>query len=240
MKVLAVDTSSIVATCAILDENKLIGEYILNHKKTHSQKLMPIVKEIMESCELKPEDIDIFAASVGPGSFTGLRIGVATIKSLAQIMDKPVVGISALEALAFNVPLAEGLVVPLIDARRENVYSAIYKWDLGKLTKIEDERVIKLEELLNTLNNRDERIIFNGDGATAYKEKIINCLGNKAIFAPKAVNMPRASSVAELAFMKAKNGEVQHYLELVPNYIKKSQAQREYEKRVKVCGKKDA
>ena len=106
MKVLAVDTSSVVATCAVLDEEKVLGEYSLNQEMTHSEKIIPMIKELMDSINLKPKDIDVFAGAVGPGSFTGLRIGIATIKGLAHVFDKPVVGVSTLEALAYNIPFS--------------------------------------------------------------------------------------------------------------------------------------
>ncbi|WP_202708697.1 tRNA (adenosine(37)-N6)-threonylcarbamoyltransferase complex dimerization subunit type 1 TsaB [Sporosalibacterium faouarense] len=239
MKILAIDTSSIVATCAIMDDEKLIGEYILNHKRTHSQKIMPIIEEILSSCDLKPEDIDVYAASVGPGSFTGLRIGVATVKGLAHAMNKSVVGISTIEALAFNIPYSEGIIVPMMDARRDRVYTGIYKWEDGDLCVIEEPDAIEVEELLDKLLKRNEKVIVNGDGAIVYKDKIIEGLGSKVLFAPKSVNMARAASVAELAMAKAKIGDVTSFMDLVPDYLRKSQAQREYDKKMKLCGEKD-
>lgn len=239
MKILAVDTSSIVATCAILDEDKLIGEYILNHKRTHSQKIMPIIKEILESSELKPEYIDVFAVSIGPGSFTGLRIGVATIKSLAHVTNKPVVGIPTLDALAFNLPYSEGIIVPIMDARRNRVFTGIYKWENGSLCVIQKQNVMELDELINILSKRNESIIVNGDGTLVYREKLLKALGDRVLFAPKSANMARASSVAELALSRAKEGKLESFFDLVPDYLRKSQAQREYEEKIKCCGEKN-
>ncbi|QIB27470.1 tRNA (adenosine(37)-N6)-threonylcarbamoyltransferase complex dimerization subunit type 1 TsaB [Caloranaerobacter azorensis] len=239
MKVLAVDTSSIVATCAILDEDRLISEYILNNKRTHSQKIMPIIKEILESSELKPEDIDVFAVSIGPGSFTGLRIGVATIKSLAHALGKSVIGIPTLDALAFNLPYSEGIIVPMMDARRDRVFTGIYKWENGSLCVIQKPDVMELDELMNILKERDESIIVNGDGTLVYRQKIIEALGDRVFFAPKSANMARASSVAELALSRAKEGKFENFFDLVPDYLRKSQAQREYEEKIKCCGEKN-
>lgn len=233
MKVLAIDTSSIVASCAILDEDKLLGEYILNHKKTHSQKIMPIIDELLRSCELKPDDIDVYAVSKGPGSYTGLRIGVATIKALAHVTNKPVVGISTLDALAFNMPYCEGIVVPMMDARRNRVYTGIYKWENGDFYIIEEPKVLELQELFNILTERNERIVFNGDGSLVYREKIKEELGDNVLFAPALTNMARASSVAQLAMARAKEGNIESCFELAPEYITKSQAQREYEKKLR-------
>lgn len=239
MKVLAIDTSSIVATCAIMDDEKLIGEYILNHKRTHSQKIMPIIKEILTACDLDLEDIDVYAVAKGPGSFTGLRIGIATIKSLAHATDKPVVGIPTLEALAFNIPYCQGIIVPMMDARRDRVYTGIYKWQNGNLCVIEKPTTLDVDKLIDKLLERNESIVFNGDGTLVYKDKILSQLKDKALFAPKSVNMARAASIAELAMNKAKAGELENYMELVPDYMKKSQAQREYEEKNNCCGELD-
>ena len=122
MRVLAIDTSSNVATVAVMEDELLLGEYILNHKKTHSQKIMTMIEQILSELELNVQDIDIFAAAIGPGSFTGLRIGVATVKALAHATGKPVVSVGTLEALAYNVPYAEHIIVPIMDA---SVYAVI-------------------------------------------------------------------------------------------------------------------
>lgn len=231
MKVLAVDTSSIVASVAVLDDNKLIGEYTVNHKRTHSETLLPMIKELLNACELKTKDIDIFAASIGPGSFTGLRIGVATIKALAHSVDKPVVGIPTIDALAYNLNYCSNLIVPIMDARRDRVYTGMYKWSDNKFEVIKAQDVIEIETLLDELQDREEAIIFNGDGCDVYREIITKKLDSKAVFAPSCVNMPKASSVAQLAFKKAQKNELQSYYDLVPEYLRKSQAEREYEKK---------
>ena len=229
MKVLAVDTSSVVATCAVLDEEKVLGEYSLNQEMTHSEKIIPMIKELMDSINLKPKDIDVFAGAVGPGSFTGLRIGIATIKGLAHVFDKPVVGVSTLEALAYNIPF-DGIVVPLIDARRERVFTGIYKWKDGKLVNLSEPAILELDELLNIIQDNYEKVLFNGDGTLVYKEKIVEKLKDKAQFAPISLNMARASSVGELSLLKWKEGKAENYFQLVPEYLRESQAQREYKK----------
>lgn len=229
MKVLAVDTSSVVATCAVLDEEKVLGEYSLNQEMTHSEKIIPMIKELMDSLNLRPEDIDLFAGAVGPGSFTGLRIGIATIKGLAHVFDKPVVGVSTLEALAYNIPF-DGIVVPLIDARRERVFTGIYKWRDGKLVNLSEPTILELDELLNIIQDNYEKVLFNGDGTLVYKEKIVEKLKDKAQFAPISLNMARASSVGELGLLKWKEGNAENYFQLVPEYLRESQAQREYKK----------
>jgi tRNA threonylcarbamoyladenosine biosynthesis protein TsaB len=136
MRILAVDTSSNVASAAIVDDNKLVCECVLNNKLTHSQTLMPMIDEVFKKSELAPQDIDMFAVSSGPGSFTGLRIGVTTIKGLAHATDKPVCGVNTLEALAYNLPFCPYIIAPIMDARREQVYNAFYKWEDSKLKTI--------------------------------------------------------------------------------------------------------
>ena len=231
MRVLAVDTSSNVATVAVMEEDLLLGEYILNHKKTHSQKIMPMIEQLLSDLELTANDIDIFAAAVGPGSFTGLRIGVATVKALAHATGKRVVSVGTLEALAYNVPNAEHIIVPIMDARRNNIFTASYIWDEG-FKEIGAPEGITIEECVESCGNFLETI-FVGDGAIIHREYIVEKLGDKAIFPHGAVLNSRASSVAAIAMERAKKGETQSYLEMKPYYIKKSQAEKELEEKEK-------
>lgn len=231
MKVLAIDTSSIVATAAIMDDNKLIGEYVLNHQMTHSQKMMPIVKEILDSAQLKAQDMDIFAAANGPGSFTGLRIGVATVKGLAQAVDKPVVGVSTLDGLAFNLPFCKYLISPIMDARRDQVYNALYRWKENTFYQAEQHRALSVKELIAELRERAEKVIFTGDGVPVFYEKLKHELGDLCAFAPISCRMQRASSIAELALQKAYAGETEDYMTFTPFYLRQSQAEREYERK---------
>lgn len=230
MKVLSVDTSSLVATCAVVDEEKVLGEFILNQDMTHSERLIPMIKVVMDSLGLVPKDIDLFAAASGPGSFTGLRIGLATIKGLAHVVDKPVLGISTLEALAFNIPWGE-TVIPIMDARRDRVFTGIYSWENGKLSNVLEPTILEVDELLDFIDANYEEVMFNGDGTSVFRERIVDRLGEKALFAPISLNMARASSVGELALLKWNEGKRENYFELVPDYLRESQAQREFKKR---------
>ena len=226
MKVLAIDTSSVVATCAVLDEEKLLGEYTLNQDMTHSERLIPMIKTLMDSLKLKPENIDLFAGSVGPGSFTGLRIGLATIKGLAHVVDKSVIGISTLEALAFNVPF-DGIVIPIMDARRDRVYTGIYRWENGKLLNIMEPTILNIDELLDIVDSKYEKVLFNGDGTLVFKDRIDEKLKDKALYAPISLNMAKASSIGELALLKWEEGSQENYFNLSPDYLRESQAQRQ-------------
>ena len=229
MKVLAIDTSANTASAAVMEDDLLLGEYILNHKKTHSQKIMPMIDALLTDLELTPQDIDIYAAAVGPGSFTGLRIGVATVKALAHAAKKPTVSVGTLEALAYNVPLTEHMIVPVIDARRENVYAAKYAWD-GTLKEISAPKGITIEECIADCDDLPPAI-FLGDGAAAHRGYIQNKLGARALFPHGAAMNLRASSVAAAAMDKAKRGDTQTYIEMNPRYIKKSQAEKDLERK---------
>lgn len=227
MRIFAVDTSSGVASAAIVEDNKLICECVLNNKLTHSQTLMPMIDEVFRKSDLTPADIDVFAVSNGPGSFTGLRIGVTTIKGLAHAVNKPVIGVNTLEALSYNLPFCPYIIAPIMDARREQVYNAFYKWDEGQLKEITAPRAIGLEACMKELIEKDEKVVFLGDGVTVFRDKIKKVLGKKAVFAPQLACTQRAACVAEAA----KNKKSINYSELAPIYLRKSQAEREAEER---------
>lgn len=231
MNVLGLDTSTMMATCAVINEERLLGEYSLNRDMTHSEKLVPMIKEILDNLDLKVSDIDLYGVALGPGSFTGLRIGAATMKSFAHLFDKPIVGVSSLEALAFNLPYNE-IVVPMIDARRNRVYSAVYTWEDGVLKELIAPDVVAIDELLNKLMDFDT-VVVNGDGSLLHRELIASKLGSKVRFATIGQNMCKASSVCELAKIKYEAGQVDDYFTLAPDYLRESQAQRELNEKEK-------
>jgi len=227
MKILAVDTSSNVASVAIVDDDKLVCESVLNNKLTHSQTLMPMIDEVFKKSELNPSEIDLFAVADGPGSFTGLRIGVTTVKGLAHACNKPVCGVNTLEALSYNLPYCPYIISPIMDARREQVYNAFYKWEEGTLKEFVAPRAISLDECLDELSQIGEKVVFLGDGVPVFREKIVNRLNDLALFAPQYACAQRAACVAECA----KNKKTINYDELAPVYLRKSQAEREAEER---------
>ncbi len=227
MKILAVDTSAQVASCALVEDDKLICECVLNNGLTHSQTLMPMIDDVFKKSKMAPADIDIFAVSAGPGSFTGLRIGVTTVKGLAHATEKRVVGVNTLEALAYNVPFCPHIIVPIMDARREQVYNAFYRYENGAVREIVAPRAIALVDCVSELLEYGEKAVFVGDGVAVHREKIKEIMGDRALFAPQIANAQRASAVAEAA----KGKESIHYSELVPVYLRKSQAEREAEER---------
>lgn len=227
MRILAVDTSSAVASCAIVEDDKLVCEHILNNKLTHSQTLMPMLDEVLKQSEIKAADIDLFAAVTGPGSFTGLRIGVSAVKALAHANKKPCASVSTLEALAYNMPFCEMLVVPVMDARRAEVYTAAYDTRDGIVREVIAPTAMPLEELCRCVEKYDRRAVFLGDAILVYKDKIREYLGDKAVFAPPNLNAQHAASAAALAADKPQI----KYDELMPAYLRKSQAEQEYEKK---------
>ena len=232
MKVLAVDTSANVATAAICDEGRLICESILNHKKTHSEKIMPMIDELLKDSETDIHDIDLFAVANGPGSFTGLRIGVSTVKGLAHAAGKPIVGISTLAGLAYNLFDVDGIIAPIMDARRSQVYNALYRFENGILIEKEPPRAIALSDCLAELQS-EQKVYFLGDGTAVYEKEIAKALGERAVIAPMTASLQRASSIAALALMKAKEGYVDDYQTLMPFYLRKPQAEREYDEKNK-------
>lgn len=233
MRILAVDTSSSVVAVAVMDEKMLLGEYILNHKKNHSQSLVPMIDELLKSLELQPENIDIFAASSGPGSFTGLRIGITTIKAMAFAVMKPVVSIPTLDALAYNIPLTDALVCPIMDARNNQVFTALYKIEDKEQLKITEYMGVEINELVQIIKGKNMNVVFNGDGVLLHEQYLKMELGERCRIAPKCHLLHKASSVAQLALLEASAGRIESCMDMVPFYLRKPQAERELEKKRK-------
>lgn len=233
MKILAIDTVSNTATAAVTENDRLIAQYTSDYKKTHSQKIMPMIDMVLLESELDVNDIDLFAVSNGPGSFTGVRIGVATINALAHAAGKPVAAVNSLESLAYNSCGTEDIVCPVIDARHENVYHAVYEWRSGKLVCIDEPSDGALEVFLKKIKNQKRKAFFVGDGVLAYRDKITQALGKDAHFAGTAAVLPQAASTAACAWRKYMDGKSMTYLQVKPCYLKKSQAERENTERKK-------
>lgn len=230
MKVLALETSSMVASAAIINEDKLLAEFTINNQKTHSQMLMPIVEQVIDRLNLTPYDIDVFAVSSGPGSFTGIRIGVATVKSLAQALNKPVVGVSGLDGLAFNMVHFNGVICPMMDARNGQVYTALYRSNGVEIEMLENYMAIRVVDLAALLLRAGETVMFCGEGAHIHKDLLTKELGERAKFAQSSFMFQKASSIAVLALKKANLNELLNYNELQPYYLRKSQAEQKCER----------
>jgi tRNA threonylcarbamoyladenosine biosynthesis protein TsaB len=233
MKVLAIDTSGMVASVCVMDEAKTIAEFTVNYKKTHSQTIMPMVKNICDMVELDLSEVDYIAVSSGPGSFTGLRIGAATAKGLAHGLNKRIVPVPTLDALAYNIYETNKMICPIMDARRGQVYAAFYNWNDGKLERLTEYLVEPIEEIADIASSFETEVIFLGDGVAVHQQVLTNMLGNALIIAPPNSNMQRASSLAALAFEWIKEHKDIHYAEFAPFYIRKAQAEREYDEKHK-------
>ena len=230
MKVLAIESSAVTASVAIMTEDTLIAEYTINYKKTHSQTLLPMIDEICRMTETDVSDIDIVAVSDGPGSFTGLRIGAATGKGIALAKNKPMVAVPTLEAMAYNLIGDDRLICPVMDARRKHLYTGLYRFNGGKLEVVSKQCLIPYEELVDMLNKKNENVVFVGDGidvAGAYIKDKLKC---ESSFAPAHIKTQRASSVALAAMDMAKAGKTISSDEMKPDYLRPSQAEREHNK----------
>jgi len=230
MKILALDTSGLVASAAITEDGKTIAEYTLNYKLTHSQTIMPMIDEIVKMSETDLSTIDYIACAAGPGSFTGLRIGAATAKGLAHGLNKKMIAVPTLEALAYNIFGTDKFICPVMDARRQQVYNAVYTFEGNKPEIILEEDTRIIDDVLEYVSGLDHEVIFVGDGVPVYREKIEKC--PNAIIAPASCNMQRAACVAALAEIYAAEGKVIDGADFAPEYLRKSQAERELEEKM--------
>lgn len=231
MKILAIEASSLVASVAIMTDDIITAEYTMNHKITHSQTIMPMIDEIVKRCEADLSELDAIAVSGGPGSFTGLRIGSATGKGLAQALNIPIVHVPTLDAMAFNAYGYNGLVCPIMDARRMQVYTGIYRVSKG-VEIVQEGCAISIEELVEKLNVLSESVLFIGDGIPVFENVIKESAKFAYDFAPAHINRQRAASVAALAGIYFNNGEVCSAKEHLPEYLRASQAERERAERL--------
>ncbi len=227
MLVFGIDTCCMAATAALVNDDIMVAQTVINQNKTHSQIMMPQIEQMFRAAEVDPKLVDAYAAAVGPGSFTGVRIGVATAKAMAQAANKPCIAVSTLEALAFSSKFFDGIVSPILDARRGQVYNALFEGGKDGLTRICDDRALALDELLQQLKSTNKPVIFMGDATLVFKAEIIAVLGEKAFFAPKIYNLNLGGAVAEIGLEMLKSGETTEYSKLVPSYIRLSQAERE-------------
>lgn len=232
MIILSLDCATECATVALLSEEKLLGEININNKKQHSTILMPMIDELLTSTQLTINDVDGFVVSKGPGSFTGLRVGMSTIKALSQASKKPFISVSTLDGLANNFNGCDGIICPIMDALRGNVYTGLYKFENNKLVTIDEPYLISLDELLLNLKDKNEKIYFIGDGTLKFSEKLKNELEN-CFIAPSHLNIAKASSLGELGLNLLKSGFNDDIYSSAPIYLRLSQAEREYEEKMK-------
>jgi tRNA threonylcarbamoyladenosine biosynthesis protein TsaB len=226
MIVLGIESSSVTASCAISENNRLLGEYTLGHKKTHSEKLMPLIEKLMEDLGIKVQDVDVIAISEGPGSYTGLRIGAAIAKSIACAADIELVNVPTMKALAANIFQVDRLIVPIMDAKAGRIYSGIYAWSNESLTEVKGQFPCNTKDLIELLNTYEKPVVLNGDGSENYRTEFEQGLEIKPLFAPRQFNYLKASSLVCLGYEMASRGETVSPFEFAPKYLRLSQAER--------------
>lgn len=232
MKILGIDTSTMAANVAVLEDDKLICEYTINTKKTHSQKLMPMIENMLKLSDLDIKEIDAIAICVGPGSFTGLRIGMATAKAMAHVNNIPLIGVNSLEILGANMDLCNRNICSILDAQRNQVYMNKYILKDDKITKLEEISIKPIDELLEEISSSNEDWVLVGEAVYKYKEKIEE-ISNITIPSP-ANNITKASTLCFVARDKMlANDQVYNCYNINPMYIRKSQAEEQYEEKQK-------
>ena len=226
MKILAFETSAKAASVALMERGKLLGEAYQNTGLTHSQTLMVMAEDLLKACNLTPKDVEAVAVAAGPGSFTGVRIGVAAAKGFAWGGELPCYGVSTLEAMARNLGVWEGYVVPAMDARRSQVYTAIFHAEKGILIRVEEDMAISLEELKEKIKNFSEPVFLVGDGALLCYNTLLEEVPG-LVLPPEHRMHQRAAGVALTAQVMMDAGDPGNGAELTPNYLRLSQAERE-------------
>lgn len=236
MRILALDSSGLVASVAVLEDDVLQAEYTINYKKTHSQTLLPMLEEVKKLIELDLSEIDAIAVACGPGSFTGLRIGSATAKGLGLALDKPLVAIPTLEGLAYQLYGTNKLVCPIMDARRNQVYTGIYEFVRKETSEqlssfslqiVQKQCAVDIHDIAEKLNALNREVCLLGDGVPVFKDILAELLKVPYSFAPAQMNRQRAACVGALAQEYYKQGKVQSAAEHQPEYLRLSQAERE-------------
>ncbi|WP_369901411.1 tRNA (adenosine(37)-N6)-threonylcarbamoyltransferase complex dimerization subunit type 1 TsaB [Bacillus manliponensis] len=221
MKVLAIDTSNYVMGVSLIDGNTVVGEVITNLTKNHSVRLMPAIEELLQECNVKPNELNKIVVAAGPGSYTGVRIGVTVAKTLAWSLNIPIAGVSSLEALAANGVNFSGYICPLFDGRRQQIYTGLYKCENQTLTCTKEDRIILIADWLHMLKEMGEPILFIGNDVEQHKETIVAVLGEQAEFPAFTKNNPRPSELAFLGMQK----EEQSVHTFVPSYLRLAEAE---------------
>lgn len=237
MKILGIDSSGMVASVALMEDEQLIAEYTVNYKKTHSQTLLPMLEEIRRMTELELHSIDAVAVAKGPGSFTGLRIGCATAKGLGMALDKPLVGVPTVDGLAFNAYGSDKIICPIMDARRGQVYTGIYEFLLQNnkqgvpgayaLEIRQAQCAVPVEEIAGKLNSTGREVLFLGDGVPVFRNALSQLLTVPYSFAPAHMNRQRAACIAVLGGIYFQKGIMEKAADHKPEYLRIPQAERE-------------
>lgn len=227
MKILGLDSSGLVASVAVIEDDNMLGEYTVNYKKTHSQTLLPMLDEVAQMIELDLESVDAIAIAGGPGSFTGLRIGSATAKGLGLALKKPIVNVPTVEGLAYNLVGCLEVVCPLMDARRNQTYTGLYTFQGNEMTTLKEQCAVGIDEIIDTINTTGREVVFLGDGVPVFRDYIAEHCKVPYRFAPAHMNKQRAGAVAVLGMKYFSEGRYESAAEHKPEYLRLSQAERE-------------
>ncbi len=233
MKILALDSSGLVASVAIVTEEALLAEYTVNFKKTHSQTLLPMLEEIVRMVEMDLSEIEGIAVTAGPGSFTGLRIGSATAKGLGLALNKPIIAVPTLESLAYNLCGTKELICPMMDARRNQVYTGLYEFVGSQFNTVSEQKAVAIEEIIEEINSLGREVIYLGDGTPIHKQLIEEKTRVPFTYAPPHMNRQRAGAVGALGLLYYNQGNIEEATEHQPVYLRMSQAERERAERLK-------
>lgn len=231
MKILALDSSGLVASVAIVEDDTLLGEYTINYKKTHSQTLLPMLDTVAQMIELDLDSIDAIAVAAGPGSFTGLRIGSATAKGLGLALNKPLIPVPTVDGLAYNLWGCRELVCPLMDARRSQTYTGLYEFTEDGLQVLKEQCAVGIDEIIDIVNAFERPVVFLGDGVPVFRNYIAEHCAVEYSFAPAHMNRQRAGAVAALGLELMCAGKIETAAEHKPEYLLLSQAERERKER---------
>jgi tRNA threonylcarbamoyladenosine biosynthesis protein TsaB len=227
MTILAIDTTGLPASAAVVNESRVIGEFSIQTPKKHAQNLIPMIEHLLSALEMDLSQMDLIGCAAGPGSFTGLRIGAATAKALSFAASLPIVPVPALDALAYNVFHTDVLIVPMMNARRSQVYAAFYQWENdGSLSRLTEYWADDVIDILHKAESYERKIILLGDGASAYQESIERAAIRRIVFAPPVVSRQRAACVGALGLHLAKSGQTVSADDFTLFYLRKPQAAR--------------
>ena len=227
MLLLAIESSGLVASVALMADDKLIGEYTTNFKKTHSQTLLPMLDEVVKMTGIELESLDAIVVSGGPGSFTGLRIGATTAKGLGLALDKPLVNVPTVDGIAYNLFGVEKVICLIMDARRQQVYTGLYTFEGSEFKVLCKEKAVGIADIVEEINQMGRPVVFLGDGVAVYKKYIEEHIQVDCSFAPPHLNAQRAGALAALGKIYYEAGMTQSADEHVPEYLRLSQAERE-------------
>lgn len=231
MKILGIDSSGLTASVALVEDDVAIAEYTVNYKKTHSQTLLPMLDEIIKMTEQDLGTIDAIAVATGPGSFTGLRIGSATVKGLAEALQKPIAAVPTVDGLAYQMYGTDKVICPLMDARRNQTYTGLYEFVKENenycMRTLLEQCAVPLDEIMEQVNRLNREVIFLGDGVPVFEEQLKEKISVPYSFAPAFCNRQRAAVIAVLGMHYYEEGKLQTAVEHAPDYLRLSQAERE-------------